>query len=86
MARSPSTNMSMSPRRYANNADASIFLRLPRDIYCWSQSFTVTNVTLKPGTGYSVEFVNPANPSQVYATGPSFEVKAAGSKFTQCSF
>ena len=84
MARSPSTNMSMSPRRYANNADA--FLKVLRDIYCGSQSFTVTNVSLKTGTGYSVEFVNPANPSQVYATGPSFEVKAAGSKFTQCSF
>jgi len=42
------------------------------------ESFTITNVTLKTGTGYSVEFVNPSNHSDVYATGPKFEVKAAG--------
>jgi hypothetical protein len=42
------------------------------------ESFTVTNVTLKNGTGYAVEFVNPANHSDIYATGPKFEVKVAG--------
>ena len=44
------------------------------------QSFTITNVTLKNGTGYSVEFVNPANHTDVYAIGPNFEVKASGSE------
>jgi len=42
------------------------------------ESFTITNVTLKNGTGYSVEFVNPANQTDVYALGPKFEVKASG--------
>ena len=49
------------------------------------QSFTVTNVTLKTGSGYSVEFVNPANASNVYAIGPKFEVKPAGSEFSHGS-
>jgi len=42
------------------------------------ESFTITNITLKTGTGYNVQFVNPANPSEVYATGPQFEVRPAG--------
>ncbi|KAH9924239.1 hypothetical protein B0H21DRAFT_764936 [Amylocystis lapponica] len=33
-----------------------------------------TNVTLVTGPGYSVEFVNPANSSDVYATSNSFSV------------
>lgn len=45
------------------------------------QSYTITNVTLNTGPGYAVEFVNPANYSDVYAISPRFEVKAAGSKF-----
>ncbi|KAF9651271.1 hypothetical protein BDM02DRAFT_3091723, partial [Thelephora ganbajun] len=50
------------------------------------KSFTITNVTLKTGTGYAVEFVNPSNHSDVYATGPKFEVKVAGSVFFHGSF
>jgi len=42
------------------------------------ESFTVTNITLKSGSGYSVEFVDPANHTDVYAIGPKFEVKPAG--------
>jgi len=42
------------------------------------QSFTVTNVSLKPGSPYAVTFVNSTNPTQVYATGQNFEVKPAG--------
>lgn len=44
-----------------------------------TQSYTVTNVTLKVGTGYSVEFVNPSNYSDVYALGSQFQVEASGS-------
>jgi len=42
------------------------------------QSFTVTNVTLHPGTGYSVNFIDSKN-GTVYASSSSFEVKEAGS-------
>ena len=44
-----------------------------------TQSFTVTNVTLRVGQGYQVEFVNPLNESQVYATSQSFSVMPQGS-------
>jgi hypothetical protein len=44
-----------------------------------AETYTVTDVTLKTGTGYTVEFVNPSNYSDLYAVGPSqFEVKAPG--------
>jgi len=42
------------------------------------KSFTVTNVTLRVDDGYTVTFVNPSNASQIYATGPTFSVKPAG--------
>jgi len=44
------------------------------------QVYTVTNtnVTLTPTTGYIVNFVNSTNPSQIYTSSPSFEVKPAG--------
>jgi len=44
------------------------------------QVYTVTNtnVTLSPTTGYVVNFVNSTNPSQVFTSSPSFEVKPAG--------
>ena len=63
-----------------------LYLRVSREVYRSTQSFTITNVTLKNGTGYSVEFVNPANHSDVYATGPTFEVKVSGSEFFSGSF
>jgi len=42
------------------------------------ESFTITNVTLKTGSDYQVEFVNPSNHSDVYATSNAFEVRPAG--------
>ena len=54
-----------------------------RKVHRLTQSFTITNVTLKSGTGYSVEFVNPSNHSNVYAIGPKFEVKPSGSEFNR---
>ena len=62
------------------------FREVSREVHRWSQTFTITNVTLKTGSGYSVEFVNPANASDVYAIGPKFEVKPAGSELSRCSF
>ena len=44
------------------------------------KTFTVTNVTLKTGSNYQVEFVNPTNASQIYAMSDTFDVKAAGSE------
>ncbi|KZT03255.1 uncharacterized protein LAESUDRAFT_684045 [Laetiporus sulphureus 93-53] len=43
-----------------------------------TQSFTVTNVTLVVGSDYQIQFVNPANLSEVYATSGFFSVKAPG--------
>ncbi|KZV87409.1 hypothetical protein EXIGLDRAFT_723773 [Exidia glandulosa HHB12029] len=43
-----------------------------------AQHFTVTNVTLVQGGNYVVNFVNPTNASQVYATSKPFEVKPLG--------
>jgi len=43
-----------------------------------SQTFTVTNVTLKSGSNYQVEFVNPQNHSDVFATSGIFDVKPPG--------
>ena len=63
-----------------------LYLRVSREVYRLTQSFTVTNVSLKTGTGYYVEFVNPSNHSDVYATGPKFEVKTPGSEFFPGSF
>ncbi|KAF7791556.1 hypothetical protein EIP86_002572 [Pleurotus ostreatoroseus] len=44
------------------------------------QSVTITNVTLKNGSNYQVEFVNPLNASQIYATSQSFSVMPNGSE------
>jgi len=42
------------------------------------QTFIVSNVTLKVGTGYVVNFVNPSNASDVFALSDQFEVKPNG--------
>ncbi|KAI0067530.1 hypothetical protein BV25DRAFT_1819860 [Artomyces pyxidatus] len=49
------------------------------------QSFTVTNVTLRPGSDYQVVFVNPANESQVYANSSNFDVKPPGTALAPSS-
>jgi len=41
-------------------------------------TYTVTDVTLKPGTGYVVNFLNGTNSTQIYTSSAPFEVKAAG--------
>ncbi|KAH9056610.1 hypothetical protein EDB87DRAFT_1833641 [Lactarius vividus] len=56
------------------NGDFSIARFVPVS----QESFTVTNVTLRPGTGYQVVFVNPVNTTDVYANSSNFEVKASG--------
>ncbi|KAI0369491.1 hypothetical protein BV20DRAFT_967756 [Pilatotrama ljubarskyi] len=42
------------------------------------QTFTVTNVTLRPGDGYQVQFVNTSNITQVFASSANFSVKPPG--------
>ncbi|KAI0633096.1 hypothetical protein C8Q77DRAFT_1121600 [Trametes polyzona] len=42
-------------------------------------TFTVTNVTLVPGDGYQVQFVNTSNITQVFASSQTFTVKPPGS-------
>ncbi|EIW56411.1 uncharacterized protein TRAVEDRAFT_150944 [Trametes versicolor FP-101664 SS1] len=44
-----------------------------------AESFTITNVTLVPGDGYQVQFVNTTNLTQVFASSPTFTVKPPGS-------
>lgn len=39
-----------------------------------------TNVTLRPGDGYQVQFVNNTNITQVFAASPTFTVKPPGSE------
>lgn len=43
-----------------------------------TSSVTVTNVTLRPDSGYVVNFVNPNNGSDIYASSQSFTVQPAG--------
>lgn len=42
-----------------------------------------TNVTLRPGDGYIVEFVNTSNPAQIFANSSAFSVKPPGCKASQ---
>ncbi|KAI4528041.1 DRMIP-like protein [Schizophyllum commune] len=43
-----------------------------------SLTYTVTNVTLLPGTGYQVVFVNTSNTTQEYTRSDTFEIKPNG--------
>lgn len=79
MGHFPLMNTSMSPRRYS--AKGRVCSSKPTPFNFGPQSYTITNVTLKTGTGYAVEFLNPTNYSDVYAISPRFEVKVAGSEF-----
>jgi len=49
------------------------------------KSVTVTNVTLKVGTGYVASFTNPQNHSQIYATSQQFDVRTPGTTPAQVS-
>ncbi|TFY60190.1 hypothetical protein EVG20_g7511 [Dentipellis fragilis] len=42
------------------------------------QTFTVTNVTLRPGSNYQVVFVSAGNQSQILANSTNFDVKPPG--------
>ncbi|KAI0339162.1 hypothetical protein BDW22DRAFT_1362128 [Trametopsis cervina] len=50
-----------------------------------TMSFTVTNVTLKVGSGFEVQFVSPQNHSQVFASSQDFDVKTPGTPPPQTS-
>ncbi|KAI0696108.1 hypothetical protein BC835DRAFT_1272431 [Cytidiella melzeri] len=43
-----------------------------------AETITITNVTLKVGSGYEVQFVSPSNHSQIFATSPDFAVMTPG--------
>ncbi|KAG8952160.1 hypothetical protein FRC04_005160 [Tulasnella sp. 424] len=51
---------------------------ISENVQTTDESFTVTDVTLKPATGYIVNFINPQNNSEIYASSSPFEVKPAG--------
>ena len=81
MAPTPLTNTSTFHLRYRALRRVFLFLRVSYAVCRSTQSYTITDVTLKVGTGYNVQFVSPTNQSNVYANSTSFEVKAPGSKF-----
>jgi len=51
---------------------------IARGVPVSQETLTVTNVTLRVGTGYTVSFVDTTNETQVFAQSSTFEVKAAG--------
>jgi len=51
---------------------------IAQNVQVSQKSFTVTQVTLKPGSGYIVNFVNATNTNQTYVSSGSFDVKPAG--------
>jgi len=51
---------------------------IARNLDVSNGSFTVTNVTLKQGTGYVVNFVSPTNQTQIFASSAAFDVKPPG--------
>ncbi|QRV89774.1 dual-specificity kinase [Ceratobasidium sp. AG-Ba] len=59
----------------------------PTGFDCYSYNYDcsktiVPGEQLKPGTGYTMQFANPFNNTDVFATSESFEVKAVGSEFS----
>ncbi|KAI8996261.1 hypothetical protein BD414DRAFT_477300 [Trametes punicea] len=62
----------------ANNATLNGVFAIAPFVNVSAQSFTVTNVTLRPGDNYEVQFVNTTNITQVFATSGNFSVKPAG--------
>jgi len=51
---------------------------IAQNVQVSQKSYTVTDVTLKPGDGYIVNFVNATNPNQTYVSSSSFSVEPAG--------
>jgi len=62
----------------SDNATLNGAFSIARAVPVSQESFTVTDVTLRVGTGYQVVFVDPTNQTQVLAQSSDFEVKAAG--------
>jgi hypothetical protein len=61
-----------------NNQTLNGAFSIARGVPVSQESFTVTDVTLRQGTGYRVSFVDPTNATQVLAQSADFEVKAPG--------
>ncbi|RPD63405.1 hypothetical protein L226DRAFT_521861 [Lentinus tigrinus ALCF2SS1-7] len=61
-----------------NNATLNGIFSIASFVNVSEQTFTVTNVTLRPGDGYQVQFVNTSNITQVFASSPNFTVKPPG--------
>ncbi|KAI0744506.1 hypothetical protein C8Q76DRAFT_2309 [Earliella scabrosa] len=64
----------------ANNATLNGPFSIARFVNVSDQTFTVTNVTLRPGDGYQVQFVNNTNITQVFAESPTFTVMPPGTE------
>ncbi|KAI0742947.1 hypothetical protein C8Q80DRAFT_943166 [Daedaleopsis nitida] len=62
----------------ANNATLNGEFAIASFVNVSDQTFAVTNVTLRPGDGYQVQFVNNTNITQVFAASPTFTVKPPG--------
>jgi len=61
-----------------NNTILNGVFSIAENVPVSQQSFTVTDVTLRPGTGYIVNFINPSNNSQVYTSSSAFTVDPQG--------
>ncbi|KAL7278755.1 hypothetical protein PYCCODRAFT_1426324 [Trametes coccinea BRFM310] len=62
----------------ANNATLNGVFTIANFVNVSTQTFTVTNVTLRPGDNYQVQFVNTSNITQVFAHSDDFTVKPPG--------
>ncbi|KAI0758879.1 hypothetical protein C8Q74DRAFT_1300554 [Fomes fomentarius] len=62
----------------SNNATLNGAFSIARFVNVSVQTFTVTNVTLRPGDNYQVQFVNDSNPAQIFANSSTFSVKPPG--------
>ncbi|CDO77492.1 hypothetical protein BN946_scf184902.g26 [Trametes cinnabarina] len=62
----------------ANNATLNGAFSIANFVNVSTQTFTVTNVTLRPGDHYQVQFVNTSNITQVFAHSDDFSVKPPG--------
>jgi len=62
----------------SNNTILNGPFAIARSVETNNGSFTVTNVTLVVATGYTVNFVNSTNPTQVFAQSQPFSVDAPG--------
>ncbi|KAI0028657.1 hypothetical protein K488DRAFT_37907, partial [Vararia minispora EC-137] len=68
-----------------NNQTLNGDFSIARFLNTSSESFVVTNVTLRPGDSYQVVFVNTSNPNQVFANSSDFTVMPPGSAPTVTS-